>query len=195
MIKKTLITISLLLLLAVGGGFYYFDSLVKNGIEIAGSQVLGTEVTVASVSISPLNGTGSINGLKIQNPEGFNSDYAIELGALAIDLDLSTVFSEVILVNSVVVTNPQVTYENRITTDNIRALLSNLSDTGSTSSTTAAETQESGPGTEVIVKDFQMLDPQVTLVAAAISAPIRLPDVHLQNIGQAGDSVSIAEAS
>jgi hypothetical protein len=45
------------------------------------------------------------------------------------------------------------------------------------------------------VKDFQMLDPQVTLVAAAISAPIRLPDVHLQNIGQAGDSVSIAEAS
>jgi hypothetical protein len=50
-----------------GWRFFYLDSLVKNGIEIGGSQVLGATVTVVSVSISAINGTGSITGLKIQN--------------------------------------------------------------------------------------------------------------------------------
>ena len=193
MIKKLIFTCVVLLLLVVGGAFFYLDSLVKNGIEIAGSQVLGTTVTVDSVSISPINGTGSIAGLKIRNPEDFSSEYAIELGSIAVNLDVGSLLSDTIQIDSVIISNPEVTYENRITTDNIRALLNNLS--GDSDEAGAAPNASEGASTGVVIVDLLMVDPQVNVVAALITAPISLPDVHLENIGEEGDSVSFPEAS
>ena len=48
MIKKIIISVVLLVLLAGGGLFFYLDSIVKSGIEVVGSSVLGTAVTVDS---------------------------------------------------------------------------------------------------------------------------------------------------
>ncbi len=70
MIKKILISVVFLLLLLGGGVYFYFDSLVKSGIEVVGSSVLGTAVTVEGVLVSPLNGQGNISGLRVENPEG-----------------------------------------------------------------------------------------------------------------------------
>jgi hypothetical protein len=64
MIRKLLISLLLLVVLAVGATFLYLDRIVTTGIEVVGSQVLGTKVTVASVTISPLNGIGSIPAWK-----------------------------------------------------------------------------------------------------------------------------------
>jgi|APSaa5957512535_1039671.scaffolds.fasta_scaffold69673_2 hypothetical protein len=46
MIKKTIISLVFLILLIGGGFFLYFDSIVKSGIEVVGSQVLGANVTL-----------------------------------------------------------------------------------------------------------------------------------------------------
>ena len=70
MIKKILISVVFLLLIVVGGVYFYFDALVKSGVEVAGSSVLGTAVTVEGVSISPLNGQGDISGLRVEKPGG-----------------------------------------------------------------------------------------------------------------------------
>ncbi|MDP6415948.1 MAG: hypothetical protein QGG54_13125, partial [Gammaproteobacteria bacterium] len=86
---------------------------------MVGSQVLGTSVTVNSVSLSPLNGSGTIRGLSIENPQGFNSDYAIQLDELSVNLNASSVFSDVVEIESVRVVQPQITYETRIINDNI----------------------------------------------------------------------------
>jgi hypothetical protein len=40
-----------------------------------------------------------------------------------------------------------------------------------------------------------MIDSQVNVMAAAMTAPIQLPDVHIENIGEEGDSVSFPEAN
>jgi hypothetical protein len=56
MVKKILISVVSLLLLVDGGLFFYLDSIVKSGIEVVGSSVLGTAVTGDSVSLSPLSG-------------------------------------------------------------------------------------------------------------------------------------------
>ena len=72
MIKKTLIFVFFLLLLAGGGLFFYLDSIVKSGIEVVGSNLLGTAVTVDSVSLSPLSGQGSISGCELRTPRASN---------------------------------------------------------------------------------------------------------------------------
>lgn len=189
MIKKLLISLLLLIVLAVGATFLYLDRIVTSGIEVVGSQVLGTDVTVASVAISPLNGSGSISGLEIRNPEGFNSDYIFQLEQVEVSLNTASLFSDVIEIESIIITQPEITYETRITTDNVRALLENIGGGGG-EETPAADGEA---GKEMFIRDFRLLSPQVNLVAAVASAPIALPDIELTDIGTEDNAATVAQ--
>lgn len=191
MIKKALISLFLLLLIIGGAGFYYFDSLVKSGIEVVGSNVLGTEVSVASTLISPLSGTGSISGLQIRNLEEFNSEYIFQMEEVSVNINAGSVLSDVVEVESVVITRPEITYERRLTESNISALLDNISSGSSGADEGAAEDAESQ---RLIIREFRMIDPQLNLVAASLEAPIPLPDIVLNNIGEESNSATAADA-
>ena len=189
--KKIIIGLVLFVAVAIGVVFFAFGSILKTGIETAGSSVLGTAVTVNSVGVSALSGSGGISDLRIGNPEGFNEPYAMELGSLDVKVNVGSVFSDTIVIDSIVIQRPEITYEERITSDNIRTLLENLSGGGDQA---PAETENAEPGKQIIIRDFQMIDPQVNLVAAIARAPIPLPDIRLQNIGEDNASVTVAEA-
>jgi hypothetical protein len=188
MSKKLLISLLLLVVLAVGATFLYLDRIVTTGIEVVGSQVLGTEVTVASVAISPLNGSGSISGLEIRNPEGFDSDYIFQLEQVEVSLNTASLLSDVIEIESIIITQPEITYETRITTDNARALLENIG--GGSGEAVAADSEA---GKEMFIRDFRLLSPQVNLVAAVASAPISLPDIELTDIGTEDNAATVAQ--
>ncbi|MBT8146045.1 MAG: hypothetical protein KJN90_04285 [Gammaproteobacteria bacterium] len=188
--KKILIGLIVILVIVVGGVFYAFDSLLKGGIESAGSSVLQTDVTVGSVGVSPLSGSGGIQQLRIGNPQGFNEPYAMELGGLDVAIDTSSVFSDVIVIDRIIIEQPVITYETRITTDNIRALLANI---GGGSSGQPSE-EAAGSGKRVIIRDFQMLGPQVRVASAIGSADVTIPDLRLQDIGDENAAVTVAEA-
>ena len=189
--KKLLIALLVLIVIAVGVVFYAFDSILKSGIETAGSTVLQTEVTVGSVGVSPLSGSGGIQQLRIGNPEGFQQPYAMELGGLDVAIETSSVFSDVIVIEHIIIEQPMITYETRISTDNIRTLLENIG--GGGSGQQPAE-EAAGPGKRIIIRDFQMLGPQVTVASAIGSADVTIPDLRLQNIGEESAAVTVAEA-
>lgn len=188
MIRKLLISLLLLVVLAVGATFLYLDRIVTTGIEVVGSQVLGTKVTVASVTISPLNGIGSISGLEIRNPEGFDSDYIFQLEQVEVSLNAASLLSDVIEIESIIITQPEITYETRITTDNVRALLENIGGSGGETATADSEA-----GKELFIRDFRLLGPQVNLVAAVAGAPILLPDIELTDIGTEDNAATVAQ--
>ncbi len=192
MIKKILISLVLFLLIIGGGVFYYFDTIVKNGIEVVGTRVLGTQVSVASTLVSPLSGSGSISGLQIRNPEGFDAEYVFQMDQIAVNLNASTVMSDVLEIESVLITRPQITYERRLTTDNIRALLENIGAGGGSGDASAGEPVSSR---RIIIREFRMQQPQLNLVAASIEAPIPLPDIVLNNIGEERNAATVAEAA
>lgn len=191
MIKKILLLLVTLVIVVGAGSYFYFDSIVKSGIEVIGSRVLGTEVAVSSVSLSPLTGSGNISDLSIANPEGFNADYIFELGFVSININPSSVFSDVIEIDSITIAQPVITYETRITTDNVRTLLANLPDTGGAANEPASA---SDTGKKVIIRELQILNSQLNLSAGVVSAPIQLPDIVLHDIGGEGQAASIAEA-
>ncbi|MCI5105347.1 MAG: hypothetical protein MRY76_01405 [Pseudomonadales bacterium] len=189
MIKKIIGLLTVLLLLAIGGIIFYLDSLVQRGIEVAGSRVLGTAVTVDSVFLSPLSGSGSISGLRIANPDGFDSPYAFELGEVSMALDLASLSTDLVEVDSVIITSPRITYETTITNDNIRALMRNIETGGSGSQ----EETAAAPGKDIIIHDFQILSPQLDLVTAVASAPVQLRDIQLTGIGTGNNGVTARE--
>ena len=191
MIKKILISIVVVLVLAVGIAFFYIDSIVKNGIEIVGSEVLGTTVTVSSVSISPLSGNGTIRGLTIQNPEGFTSENIMQLGEVTVALNIGSLTSDVIEISEISVIEPLITYETKITTDNMRALLANLP---STADSDAPADPDSAAGKGIIIKEFNLNGAQVNLVASIIEQSFALTDINLTNIGTENQAATVSQA-
>lgn len=191
MIKKTLISVVFLLLLAGGGLFFYLDYIVKSGIEVVGSRVLGTAVTVDSVSLSPLSGQGSISGLRVENPEGFESQYAFELDSVLVSIDVNSVFTDAAEIESIVIMQPVITYETKITSDNIRTLLDNLDEGDAPSSDPETEDDSAQ---QIIIRDFRMVGSQLNFVSALVSAPITLADIEIRDIGAEGGSASAANA-
>lgn len=191
MIKKILISVVFLLLLVGGGLFFYLDSIVKSGIEVVGSSVLGTAVTVDSVSISPLSGMGTISGLRVENPEGFESQYAFELDSVLVSIDVNSIFTDAAEIESIIIMQPIVTYETKITSDNIRTLLDNLAE-GESEDSDAEEEDDSAQ--QMIIREFRMVDSQLNFVSALVSAPITLADIEIRDIGAEGGSSSAANA-
>ncbi|MGJ8689218.1 MAG: AsmA family protein [Gammaproteobacteria bacterium] len=191
--KKVLLV---LLVLIVGGGVFAYlnyENGIRRGIEIAGSSALGTAVTVSGVSVSPFSGKGSIRGLTIANPEGFDAPYAIELGGLDIALNVSSLLTDVIEIELIQVDDANITYETTIVRDNIRALLANLPNSD------AAPVIEASPDVpaakKVIIRELRINNPQIDLHTRVARAPVPLPDLLLQDIGDQSNAVTVAEAA
>lgn len=194
MLKKLLLTS---LILAIGLGlitYVYFDQAIRRGIEIAGTSALGTTVTVGGASLSPLNGRGTVRGLSIANVEGYDAPYAIALESLDFEVSLPSLFTDVIEITRIEVTDARLNYESRVVTDNIRALLDNLP------SATAAPVVEASPdaappGKRVIIRELVIRRPQITLYTQLARAPLSLPDLRLQNIGEEQDGATVPETA
>lgn len=190
--KKLLIVVVLIVVIAGGVGYFYFDSILKSSIEVAGSRVLGTNVTLDSIVVSPLNGSGNISDFRIANPQGYDADYAIELGELDMQLEVASVMSDVIVIDSILIRDPVITYETKITTDNLRALLANLPEGQAAAESSSAS---GGTGKQIVIRDLQILSPRVDVISAFSSNSLVIPDIMIQNIGEEGGAVSIAQAA
>ncbi len=120
--KKLLVTTTIIVLLAGSGLLYLFfnmDSLARRVIETAGTRAMGTEVTVADVDLDITNGNARLTDFRVANPEGFSDQDMMRFDALDVDIDLGSIGSEVIRINSVTSTSPYVLYELQGTTANL----------------------------------------------------------------------------
>ena len=192
MIKRLLIGLVLVFGVVLLLGYVYLGSAAKAGIEYAGEFALKTDVRVDSVTLSPLNGNGAISGLTIANPEGFSDANAFALGAIEVQLSVPSVFEELVVIDLVRIAQPQITYETTLSRDNLRTLIANLPSSGQGA---ASSESSAGPAKQLVIRRFEILGPQLTVVSALGSAPVTLPDIILSDIGGPSGGVSVAEAA
>ncbi len=91
--KKILIAVLVLAVIVAAAAYIFLtniDDIARRVIEKAGSQVLGTPVTVGAVAISPSTGKAVLRDLKVANPAGFSSRPAIHFKELSAEVDLRT---------------------------------------------------------------------------------------------------------
>lgn len=158
------------------------DTTVKSNIEEIASELLGTEVTVRDVSLSVWDGTGKISDISISNPDAFSEEPAIRFESIDIDMELSSLLSDTILVNEIRIQRPELFVEQRSSGNNLNALLDQLS-RGDTD-------QESN-----LIIDYLLIENgEVTLMAdlgEESSTKSELPTIELEGIGR--DSNNTAE--
>lgn len=176
--------------IAVGVVSMSLGRIVKSAVEAAGPRVLGAPVTLGLVTISPLSGRGTLRGLVIGNPEGFKSPHAVSVGAVEVEVKLSSLLTDTIVVERVAVREPELIWEIGQGSSNISRLQRNAQDAaakyGAAGSPAAPAAAEPAKGKSLLIRDFSVTGGKVGLSATALgsqglSAP--LPDVHLTDLG------------
>lgn len=193
--KKLLIGL-VVILAVIGAGVFYLasslDDLVKTAIEKAGSKATGVPVTVASVKITASEGKGVVRGLTIGNPPGFSSPSAVRLGEVALILDVGSLTKDPIVIRSIQVSAPEITYEmDKNGTGNIQVIQKKVEAANpGMESNASAKSDSSGP--KVVVDRFDVLQGKVILATPVpgLAADAPLGDIHLTGLGRKNNGLS-----
>ena len=183
-----LVVVAVVVILVAVGVFYLIsnlDSLVAGAIEKHGGEATGTSVRVAGVSISLREGRGTIDGLRVANPEGFASRDAFTLGSIVIDIDVKSLREEPIVVDEIRVEAPVVFAEITATgTSNIDALRRNAQAYAEPAG--GGEAEAGGEAKRFRIKRFVFEKGRIEVDASALGIEARsidLPAIRLDDIG------------
>lgn len=87
------------------------DRMAREAVEEGGLQLLGTAVSLDQVKITLVQGKARFRGLSIANPPGYSTRPAITLGSIEVDIDLSSVNEPVLVIENILIRDPNVNYE------------------------------------------------------------------------------------
>lgn len=195
LILKIIAGLALLTFVAFGLAFYYLDSIVKEAVLKIGPEVTGTSIELEAVNLSLLGGSAGLAGLAIGNPQGYEQPNAFSLDEISVDLDLSSVREDVILIPRIYIEAPEIAYESIDGQDNFQALLENIA-----ANTGASEEQEetTGANKKFIIEEFVLSNGLVSakheLLAGKI-IDIPLPNLRLTDIGRKTNGATAQEAA
>lgn len=175
--------------------FLNLNSLVVEAVETSAPRVTGTKVSLASSSISLFSGEGSLNGLVVMNPRGFRSPSAIEFGSLAVTLDIDSLTTDTIVVKSIDVAEPAITFEpGGKAGSNLQQLVQNVKASGKQGEVDEKPEKKDEEGAKVIIDRVTITRGKViyhvitTLSETPVSA--ELPKIELTGIGRDTGGVS-----
>jgi len=188
----------LLVLIVIAFLFTGLGAAIKAIVEGVGSEVTKTDVRLASADVSLTSGEGELNGLVVGNPKGYKTPSAIELGRIKVKIDTSTVTSDTIVVNEILIDGPRLTYEVGPGGSNIGVIQSNVdSFTGGGGGEKAPAAKEEG-GTKVIIERLLVTNGRVDVSATFLegtTAGAVLEKIELRDIGKASGGATAAEVA
>lgn len=167
------------------------DVIVANAIVNVGSDVLKTKVSVSGVSIDLKAGKAGIAGLTVANPEGYSRSNLFDMEGIEVDIDLSSIGKDVLVIEAIRVANPKVVFEgDEKGGSNMQTVLDNIESAPSDGSSDSAAP---GEQTKMIINSFEFSGGQVK--ASSELKPgevmdINLPAIRMTGIGKAEGGVS-----
>jgi hypothetical protein len=188
---KVLSAFLVLVLLAIGGAWWLLfslDGLVKQAIERWGPEITGVAVKVDSVRIEVAEGRGTIRGLVLGNPRGFQAPHALKLSEMRLALDPASVTRDVVVIRELQIVAPEVVYERGQGSDNMAVIQKNVD--AWVAKMGGAPKKDAGPGKKFIIERAIVRDGKARF-GTAVATP--MPDLHLRDIGRKSGGASAGE--
>lgn len=212
MLKKILIGVVVLVIVAGGGAYFLYSnlgSILKAAIEKYGTEATQAPVSVASVTLSPTDGAGSIAKLSIGNPPGFTTPRSFEMGELKLAVDIRTLTSNPVTIRDITILAPQISYERGQRGGNLEAIRDNVQkyagapegkgSSGGAGGGTPAKSEQ--PEKKVIIENLYVRDAKITITAPGLpvlgtrTLDATLPTIHLKDIGKDKGGATPAEVA
>lgn len=185
--KKALIVLAVIVVVIAAGVYFLLsnlNSLVAGMIEKYGSEATQTSVTVSDVNISIRDSRGSIKGLTVANPEGFEAANAFEMDDITLAIDAQSLRGSPLVVEEIRILSPVVFAEFAGSgSSNINQLRKNVEEY------TAERAGEEETGKEekrITIKKFIFEEGKIEVDARALGAgkrTVTLPEIRMNDIG------------
>lgn len=200
-----LVLFVVLLLVAVLVAGVHLGDLVKAGMERVGPKVTRTTLTVDKVNLSLFSGSAGVHGLVLGNPEGFKALTSISISNAAISLAPGSVLSDKIVIHSIEVRAPDITFEGSLVGDNnnLSKILANVNSmsgpgnqTGTSAPAPAAPAGPRKPAKKLEVDDFLITGARVHANLTGVvnkEFTLTLPAIHLTDLGKGADGITGAD--
>lgn len=198
--KKKYIFLSILVLIIAG--VYIFapslESIVQKVVHKYGSEITGTDVNLKGFKLGLTNGEGRISEITVANPKGYKSNNLFELGEIYVKVDIKSLTSDTIVIDSVEVSKPIITYEMiSLTRNNITDIQNNIKKNTApavkkekAASSKPAESpveKAEASGKKVIIKNLLIKDGEINAIAGRQETlSVKLPTIQMTNIGGTG---------
>jgi hypothetical protein len=199
-ILRILVALVVLVVLAVIAVGLFLGAGIKRGVEVVGPMVTGVEVKLESVRLSLLSGSGKVQGFVLGNPKGFHTTNAISVGSASLALSPGSLFSDKIVIKSIAVEGPEITYETSLKSSNLGQIQTNLKQHSGGSPPSTTRTEPAKPGASKAQKKLEVDDFIITggKVHVSVSvtalggkaATVALPTIHLKDLGKGPDGIT-----
>jgi uncharacterized protein involved in outer membrane biogenesis len=164
------------------------NSLVKAAIEKFGSEMIQAQVSVGRVALSPTNGQGSLSGLSVGNPKGFETDHAFRAGHIELALEPASLAEDVILIHKIHIDAPDISYEKNDGGTNFDAIQRNVE---SYLGASKKQADKDAPK-KMIIESLVIRNARVNYNGLL---DLKLPDIELRNIGKKSGGATSAQVT
>jgi len=178
--KKVLLVVILIPLVLIAGAWIFLDHLAKKAVEIGGEQAMGVPTAVDSISLKPISGKGTIKGLQVSNPQGFESPFFMHLDKGAAAMDVGSVFKDTVVMNTIELDGFEVYLEKTDAGSNYKVILDNMKK-GEEEQVPEEEGGKKFLVQEVVVKDIRV-HADIVLVAKR-TIDLNIEEIRLENVG------------
>ena len=190
--------IILILVLAVAGVggylFFYSGDLIKQGVEEFGPEYLGADVSVGSVDIDYVGGSGEIRNLVVGNPEGYAGPHAMSLDRVGITLDVENITGDLIVIKEVLIDGASVAAVANGNKTNFQKLMENLEASAGPSEETAAAESSAESETKFIIDQFSFTNADVSLNSDILGEQdMSIPPINLSGVGRKTNGATALE--
>ncbi len=185
-IKRLIIVLMLLLIVAVTVAFLYIDSIAKAGIEKGATYALGVDTTLDNVSLGIFKGRFGMDRLNVKNPAGFSSPHFFALGRGEVEVSIRQLMGEKVQVARIGFKDIDVHLEKSKGRTNYAVIMENLRKLESKSEETIE--QESGTSKKFVIDlvEIQNVNVHVNLIPEIgdlTRLDIKIPALTLKGIG------------
>ena len=185
--------IVLLLIFMLSIGF-----IVKGGIKMVLPKITGTPCDIGFCIFNPFAGSVSLNNFQIGNPEGYAKKNAFKLGNLVVDIGLSSLMSDKIVIEEITIDGMIVDFEAKLTETNLTVIKGNVdkfTKKDATAQEEGNEKESSGTNKKFQIDKFSFINSKVIIGVAGKTVEVPLTDINIEGIGTSSEGATIGEVA
>jgi hypothetical protein len=175
----------------------FLGKIVKAGMEAVGPKITQTTLTVDAVDVSLLTGSATVKNLVIGNPQGYKAPSAISVGLAAVSVSSMSVLSDKIVVKSIRVESPEITFEgNPFGANNLKKIQDNVNTAAANFQSPLSTNQPpktaapAKPGAKLEVDEFVITGGKIHF---GTGPTLPLPDISLHDLGKGPEGITVAD--
>jgi len=186
--KKIALLTMLMFLIVLSLPFLFGGTLLRGGVEVGGSAALGTDVTLASASLSILGGSVELTELSVGNLDGYSEPKLLEARVIRMKVAPMSLLSKTVEIEEIVLESPVFTLEATLKGSNLNELLSRFEsgEAGSGGEAPPAPTEAAGEQTQLNVGLVLVTAPRVIVSQSAWGKDrdeITLDNIEIRDLG------------